>query len=613
MPHPSSALSRPIDSAVLLVLGILYGITAFLVFISTGLFGSFGTLLWRDIALLVVSATAGAALSYISMLYYAYFRARPNTVGDPTALEWHFLIPCRDEESVISATISAARTSFPSAHVWVIDDDSEDGTAALVKRALAFDEKVHLISRVRPNARLGKGEALNYAFTVVSGFVGEDPAQRSRTIVGILDADGYLSEESLKFLAGPQSFADPRVGAAQIEVWMKNRDDLRPLGTGNWFGNAVARYLIRMQDLEFRATNSAMQMLRVRTGTVGMGGNGQFTRLSVLDQVAEKFGKPWGNKLAEDYELGLRILGLGWRNHYVPEVHVSQEALPYVRRLLTQRTRWAQGNLECAAMLPDLFRAKALRPAGALEILFFMAQPLVMMLNLLLVPLLLILAIVEGRFAFAGGFSLLYQLAVAAVFLLIPYASWGVLYRRRTRREGRGFGGFLLGLGALLYLYGTYLFYPRAIARLLTGRNSWAKTARNKDGRSAAETTDVLAVSELAVLDGTALDRLAEDLGSHTLATNFSSAFAVMWPRRMARLEEAVAAQDHEAAYDAAGSIRVASAMVGAARLESSGARILELVAGADPATRQAALDQLHSIGEDTLNALHDRHVGTAA
>lgn len=604
MPSSARHAKHPADGLLMVVLAVIYGAAAFLVFCSSGLFGDFGRNSWRDMALLAVTITAACALTYISMLYYAYLRRRPNTTGDPQKMEWHFLIPCRDEENVIAATISSARTSFPFAHVWVIDDASEDGTAAVVSRAMDFDEKVHLISRVRPEARIGKGEALNYAFTIVSDFVGTDVPGRARAVIGILDADGYLSEDALKFLAGPESFGDATVGAAQLEVWMKNRDDKRPLPERGWLANALARYLIRMQDLEFRATNSAMQMLRVRTGTVGMGGNGQFTRLSVLDEVANRYGKPWGSKLAEDYELGLRILGLGWRNHYVPEGHVSQEALPFTRRLLTQRTRWAQGNMECAALLPELRRAKALKFSGALEIHYFMAQPLIMMSNLILVPLLTYFAVIEGRFGFASGSTLLFQIGLAALFLLIPYASWGILYRRKTRKEGRGFGGILLGFGALLYLYASYLYYPRAMGRMLTGRNSWAKTARNMDGRNTPVMAGIFTLGELPVLDRGTLAELADDLGSTQLATNFSNAFAMMWPRRMARLEQAVAAGNIEQARDAAGSIQVSAAMVGAAQLEASGAQILELTLNADPATSHDALVQLHHIGNAAVDSL---------
>ncbi|UQN28074.1 glycosyltransferase [Brachybacterium kimchii] len=371
------------------LLAVLFGVAAVFVFGLSGEFGSFGEKIWRDVAVLLLTVVAACALTYVALLLMIFsgeVRHPRNTPGDPDVLEWHVLVPCRDEESVIAETVSAARSSFPGLHVWVIDDASEDATAEVVRGLMVFDQRVHLISRIAPEARTGKGDALNAAYRIVSEHVGGTEDMRHRTVIGVLDADGYLSDNTLAMLAGPQAFGDAEIGAVQLEVWMKNRGDRRPRPTdGRWL-NIVGRFLVRMQDLEFRTTNSAMQVLRVRTGTVGMGGNGQFTRLSVLDALASRRGKPWGKKLSEDYELGLNILQMGMHNHYVREAHVSQEALPFTRRLITQRTRWAQGNMECASALPGLRKSGHLSLAGLLEIHYFMLQPVVMMLNLVLVP-----------------------------------------------------------------------------------------------------------------------------------------------------------------------------------------------------------------------------------
>lgn len=596
------AWRRPADTFPLLALALVYGFAAFQVFAASGLFAVFGEHALVDVLLLIVTFTAACALTYISLLIMGYLRWKPNTAGDPHTLEWHFLVPCRDEETVIAATISSARTSFPNAHVWVIDDASEDSTAVVVRRARDVDDHVHLISRVKPEARIGKGKALNYAYGIVSTFIGQDPQRRGATVIGILDADGYLSDGALDHLAGPQTFGDQTVGAAQLEVWMKNRDDRRPRPDRGRLGNLLARYLVRMQDLEFRTTNSAMQMLRVRTGTVGMGGNGQFTRLSVLDELSEAHGDPWGNKLAEDYELGLRIIGLGHRNHYVPEAHVSQEALPYLRRLLTQRTRWSQGNLECGSQLPELRRSKALGLSGLTEIHYFMSQPFIMMFNLLALPVLTWLAIREDRLGFLVGSDLIFPAAAALAFLILPYASWGLLYRRRTRSEGgAGFGGIFVGLGALVYLYATYLYYPRAMARMTMGRTGWAKTPRNAEGNTPTM-AGLFRVAHVPLVAEEAIEELASDLGPDSAAAlEFVRRFAVMWPRRMAGLEEAVASGSFDAARDAAGSIRVSAAMVGAPRLEAAGARMLELAHAEDYDTSRGVLADLKIIGDETV------------
>src|SRR5699024_9662846 len=181
-----------------------------------------------------------------------------NGPGDPDLLDWHLLVPCRDEENVIAETVSAARSTFPGVHVWVIDDASEDATAAVVRDLMVFDDRVHLISRTAPMARTGKGDALNAAYRILSEHVGGTDDDRRRTIVGVLDADGFLSDNALAMMAGPECFETEDIAAVQLEVWMKNRGDRIPRPSDGRVRNAIGRTLVRMQDLEFRTTNSAM-------------------------------------------------------------------------------------------------------------------------------------------------------------------------------------------------------------------------------------------------------------------------------------------------------------------------------------------------------------------
>ncbi|WGW11881.1 glycosyltransferase [Saxibacter everestensis] len=591
------------------LVAIVYGTSAFLLFCASGVFGRFGRDGWRDVALVTVTLTASIALTYISLLIITYLRRRRNSPGDSDDFDWHLLVPCRDEENVIAATVSAARTSFPRAHVWVIDDASQDSTARVVKELMDFDVRVHLISRVRPDARVGKGEALNAAYSVVSDYVGTDQAARRRAVVGVLDADGYLSDNALSFLSGPETFGSESVGAAQLEVWMKNRNDVRPVPhLGRW-ANLLGRYLIRMQDVEFRTTNSAMQLLRTKTGTVGMGGNGQFTRLTVLDDLAERHGKPWGRKLSEDYELGLYILELGYTNHYVPEAHVSQEALPYFGRLLTQRTRWAQGIMECASILPRLRRSGQLSLAGHLEVNYFMSQPWLMMLNLILVPILLWTAIQENRFGFVDSASALVTVLAAMVYLILPYAVWGPIYRKVANKRMGILAATMTGLGTLVYVYLTYVYYPRAIMRLVTGENSWAKTMRNADGIAPVIVTPIHELA-LPLVNREELEALAGELDQRNdLALEFVSAFAIMWPTRLARLKEALAAEDIMSSRDAAGSIQVSAAMIGAERLELFGGRVAALARGGDFAACRQELPFLQLTGESTVRVLRNDYL----
>ncbi|MBO0596867.1 glycosyltransferase family 2 protein [Nesterenkonia sp. E16_7] len=590
---------------------VIYGALAASVFCFSGAFGDFGTNPWRDAGLVTVTIISSLALSYISLLVYTYLFRAKNTPGDASALTWHVMIPCRDEESVIAETVSAARTTFPQLHVWVIDDDSEDSTASIVRKLQDFDDKVHLISRRRPDARTGKGHALNAAYRVISAAASQDRDQRHRTVIGVLDADGFLSANALDLLAGPDSFGEDVVGAVQLEVWMKNRGDRRPRPLSGGLKNLLGKLLIRMQDIEFRTSNSAMQMLRIQTGTVGMGGNGQFTRLSVLDDLDADYGQPWGKKLSEDYELGLNIITRGHRTHYVPEAHVSQEALPYTRRLLTQRTRWAQGNLECAEILPVLRRSGNLRRAGWAEIHYFMGQPWLLMINLLLGPLLLALALIEGRIGFASGEPVEWVVLLAAVFIILPYFLWGLLYKYVCREDISLLSGMFFGAGYLFYVYLTYLYYPRAMTRMATGRNSWAKTARNADGLTGVPTAGPgKELLQLRLLEADIITSLAEELdGVQDYARELVSTFGLIWPRRFANLRLAVAAEDHTATADALASIRVSSEMLGAQRLAQTARDLGVHLEAEDYQALRRELPLIASIGEQTVEVIRERFI----
>lgn len=593
---------------IAVLLSLVYGILAAYIFCFSGSFGRLGEYWWFDIALITITITASLSLAYVSLLLISYVRQKTVDPGDPTDFTWHFLIPCRDEESVIAETVSAARTSFPTAHIWVIDDASEDATAAIVTDIMDVDDRTHLISRVLPEARTGKGKALNAAYRSVSGFVGADSADRARAVIGVLDADGFLSDNALSVLSGPAGFGDETLGAAQLEVWMKNRGDKRPRPGRNWFLNLLGRFLIRMQDIEFRTSNSAMQQLRVTTGTVGMGGNGQFTRLTVLDALTDDHGEPWGNKLSEDYELGLNILTRGFHNGYFPQAHVSQEALPHFRRLLTQRTRWGQGIMECASNLPALRRSRVLRFPGFVEIHYFMSQPWLMMLNLLLIPIVTAVAIAQGFFGFVSDAATWIIVLTGLVFVVLPYALWGPLYRRWGPEPIGRTASVLLGLGYLVYVYFTYFYYPRAIARMVTGRNSWAKTKRNADDVLVTSTFTPAALQVVPLLDQNSLTELAEELeGRDEYAEEIVSRFALIWPRRLANLQQAVAAEDVLATSDAIASIRVSSTMVGARRLQVAAEDFTTLVESREFDAARAALPRLSRVGDDTIVEIRSR------
>ncbi|MFK0296965.1 glycosyltransferase [Streptomyces sp. NPDC090442] len=419
------------------------------------------------------------ALLACFLLYWAgarhSYRTRPRTEpGDPTALDWHFFVPCRDEEAVVGATVSQLRGDFPAAHVWVIDDDSDDRTGRIVAALAEEDRRVHLVRRVRPDARTGKGDALNAAYDQLGEFLPEG-TDRSRVVVCVVDADGRLDRSAPAAAAGPTGFGDPEVGGVQVGVRMRNVDDERPLPDRGRYLNSLARLLVRVQDMEFAVSNAGMQLLRMRTGSVGLGGNGQFTRLSALDRIAATERRPWKRgALLEDYELGLHMILAGFRVAHLPDVWVSQEGLPHLRRLLTQRTRWAQGNLQCVRYAPRIVSSRHYGGRGVLETLYTFCQPVAHLVTLGLTAALLVL----------GGFGSLVLWPLAAILAALaigPFLLWGPLYRRDHAPEASRLTAVLWGVALWLYAYHLFVVSARGFVRMLRGRNGWAKTRRNAE------------------------------------------------------------------------------------------------------------------------------------
>src|SRR5205823_4034013 len=157
-------------------------------------------------------------------------------------------------------------------------------------------------------------------------------------VIVILDADGRIEPNA--FLQVAPYFRDPKIAAVQIGVRMYNAGESR---------------LARMQDLEFVTFTEIFQRGRQRLGSDGLGGNGQFARLSALESLG---GAPWTDCLTEDLDLGLRLWARGYTNAFCPTTHVNQQAVTSLRRLVRQRARWFQGHLQCWRRIPLVLRAR---------------------------------------------------------------------------------------------------------------------------------------------------------------------------------------------------------------------------------------------------------------
>ena len=410
------------------------------------------------IELVIVAAT----MSIVAYTVTMYLQGRSSEQPMPTSAEdirFVFMVPCLNEELVLHRTIDrllALETDHRFA-VMVIDDGSTDGTSDVAR---SYDpERVWLFRREHPDAQNGKGEALNAAYRQLRDTVVAAGQSPDAVIVAVMDADGRLDRDALDHVA--PFFDEPMCASVQIKVRIHNAPD-----------SLVAR----LQDMEFTSYTEVFQRGRSRLGSAGLGGNGQFARLSALMWLGDR---PWSDCLTEDLELGIQFLLNGWTNRYCHTTSVSQQGITTLGPLLRQRTRWFQGHLQCIRFVVPILKS-GVRPWSRFDLTFHLLNPLLMLLlqtasMLWLGRLVWELAtqpLAETIVLFSGERGLaLYLLA----FGLAPLIGFVYL---RTEPDVRPLTGMAVAHVYILYSYLWYFAGVRATVRHLTGRRGWTKTAR---------------------------------------------------------------------------------------------------------------------------------------
>jgi cellulose synthase/poly-beta-1,6-N-acetylglucosamine synthase-like glycosyltransferase len=373
------------------------------------------------------------------------------------------VIPALNEAKVIEATVTAAlelHSPDTPVRVLVVDDGSDDETPELLRRLQ--QPRLRVIRREYPEARTGKGSVLNAGYRAIRSWaIAEDAADS--TVVGVIDADGRGAPGMLRDTVDA-FFTDPRVGAVQCRVRIKNR----------------VRILGLLQDIEFSCVANASQVFRDLIDSVGLGGNGQFVRLGELMRFGDA---PWSACLVEDLELGLRLHLAGVRVRYTPAGVVTQQAVVDIRRLLRQRARWAQGNLQCARHLRGLSQSRAVRSLGLLDYLAYLIPPWLaapMSIIVLGVILLVVLGLSTGNpmgGLIATGPAVPGAVGAWIAVIFLPGLTWGLWHRWKIGDEPLWrclVAGFCYPIFLMLGVIATWL----GLARHLRGRRNWIKTER---------------------------------------------------------------------------------------------------------------------------------------
>jgi 1,2-diacylglycerol 3-beta-glucosyltransferase len=393
-------------------------------------------------------------------------------IGDPGSFDVYVLIPCLNEEAVIGPTVAAlaggSRTS-----VIVIDDGSDDATAEIAERVGGRGAVV--LRRELPDARKGKGAALNAGYALVRRLVAERRQDPERVLVLVMDADGRLSDGAFHHVL--PLFEDRKVGGVQLAVRIRNREK---------------NFLTRFQDFQFWSMSAVTQFGRGKTGTVSLGGNGQFTRLSALEGLD---GSPWSASLTEDLDLAISLLAQGWILATTPEASVDQQGVESLRRLIVQRRRWYQGHMSAGRRLPAIWGNARLSNARTLELTAYLAVPWVFDLPWSILwhyTLFTFIARAGSVFSFVSGpVTLVIGVLLWYSLTFAPALMTTFVYFRRDRRTSLGVC-LLMGHAFLVMNYLSFVCAWGALWRMLRGRSGWDKTVRTaENGPSSREAVSV--------------------------------------------------------------------------------------------------------------------------
>lgn len=268
--------------------------------------------------------TATVVLFWILLLFYSAvtiggvwyrlrFRNPPKIKHYPSVA---VLIPAHNEEIVIENTLRAmARLKYEGKlDIYLLDDSSKDGTAAIVQEFAEVFSRIHYIP-VPPGNPKGKSRVLNYGLSVTD----------SEYFV-VYDADNEPEPDALEKLV---QAAETVPNAAGAVGYVKTK-------------NVDTNILTRMIALEFQVFQLLMQCGRWALFRLGsLAGTNMLLRRSII----EKLGGYDVYALAEDAELTVRLTAAGYVLPVIPTSRTWEQEPETLKAFIKQRTRWLTGNL----------------------------------------------------------------------------------------------------------------------------------------------------------------------------------------------------------------------------------------------------------------------------
>lgn len=382
--------------------------------------------------------------------------------GEDVGHYFSLLIPAHNEEEVIEQTLdNVFKLDYPSElfEVVVINDGSTDKTEEIVRKIQQERQNLKLLNIPEDKGGRGKSAALNVGLAdFLLTWRGMEVKPRHRWIIGVFDSDAEPQADMLKKVSF--QFNLQEVGGVQTLVRIKNKEK---------------SFLAKLQDIEFLGFARVVQNARNNfTGSVALGGNGQFVRATALDHSALKFQKEyWRNEsLTEDLDLGIRLLVNNWKNVYLDTTFVSQEGTETLITMFRQRERWAWGTLQELKLIlkPSFWKA---------NFSFKLKIDICAYLFNIILPVMVTLCWIWTGLSLAGiikitnFFPLAFTLANGFSFLpLLTYGLW------KQREEYPKWQIIPLVCIATVYTYHWIPSVMSALVKMFTTKPRWAKTPR---------------------------------------------------------------------------------------------------------------------------------------
>jgi cellulose synthase/poly-beta-1,6-N-acetylglucosamine synthase-like glycosyltransferase/peptidoglycan/xylan/chitin deacetylase (PgdA/CDA1 family)/spore germination protein YaaH len=364
------------------------------------------------------------------------------------------LVPAFNEEKVIVRTIrSVLNSDYPNLHVIVIDDGSSDKTCEVARQAYAAEIAAGHV-QVLSKENGGKAAALNYALERLS----------EEIYVGI-DADTVIAADAISKLI--PHFEDPLIGAVAGNAKVGNRVNL-------WTRWQALEY-ITSQNFERRALD-LFNVVTVVPGAIGA------WRTAPVKQAG---GYPI-NTVAEDADLTMGLLEMGFKVVYEDRSLAFTEAPIDAKGLMRQRFRWSFGTLQAIWKHRAAFvRNKAMGLFALPNILIFqMFLPLVSPFIDMMFLAGIVHFFVDRHFhpEAASAASLEKLLAYFGAFLLIDFITSSLAFsleRRHPANKGDGWLLFHIWLQRFAYRQVFSIVLFKTLKRAIDGKPfNWEKLER---------------------------------------------------------------------------------------------------------------------------------------